>query len=150
MKALLISIMLTALAVTGSNAFAADNRAVEIEIFGTGPAVDTAAFDTVKQVAGHAVATGVVDTFIVKAYGIEGGFLACAQLAPASKALQPLVKQLRAIKPNPLSTSYSVKTAPGCSDETKVCTQEAKLCPDGETYVSRTGPSCEFAPCPGE
>lgn len=29
-----------------------------------------------------------------------------------------------------------------------VCTQEAKLCPDG-SYVSRTGPNCEFAQCPG-
>ena len=28
-----------------------------------------------------------------------------------------------------------------------VCTMEAKLCPDGG-YVSRTGPNCEFAPCP--
>ncbi len=27
------------------------------------------------------------------------------------------------------------------------CTQEAKLCPDG-SYVSRTGPDCEFAQCP--
>lgn len=29
------------------------------------------------------------------------------------------------------------------------CTQEARLCPDGVTYVGRTGPSCEFAACPG-
>ena len=29
-----------------------------------------------------------------------------------------------------------------------VCTQEAKMCPDG-TYVGRTGPNCEFI-CPGE
>jgi hypothetical protein len=29
----------------------------------------------------------------------------------------------------------------------KACTQEAKLCPDG-SYVGRTGPNCEFAPCP--
>lgn len=28
----------------------------------------------------------------------------------------------------------------------KLCTQEAKLCPDG-TAVRRTGPNCEFAPC---
>lgn len=28
------------------------------------------------------------------------------------------------------------------------CTQEAKLCPDGKTYVGRQGPSCEFALCP--
>lgn len=27
------------------------------------------------------------------------------------------------------------------------CTQEAKQCPDG-SYVSRSGPNCEFAPCP--
>lgn len=30
----------------------------------------------------------------------------------------------------------------------QACTQEAKLCPDG-SYVSRTGPKCEFAECPG-
>ncbi len=29
------------------------------------------------------------------------------------------------------------------------CTMEAKLCPDG-SYVGRTGPNCEFAPCPSE
>ena len=28
-----------------------------------------------------------------------------------------------------------------------VCTQDAKQCPDG-SYVGRTGPKCEFAPCP--
>ena len=27
------------------------------------------------------------------------------------------------------------------------CTAEAKQCPDG-TYVGRTGPKCEFTPCP--
>ncbi len=30
---------------------------------------------------------------------------------------------------------------------TKACTMEAKLCSDG-SYVSRTGPNCEFTPCP--
>lgn len=29
----------------------------------------------------------------------------------------------------------------------KACTEEAKQCPDG-SYVSRTGPKCEFATCP--
>lgn len=29
-----------------------------------------------------------------------------------------------------------------------VCTMEAKLCPDGVTYVGRGGPNCEFAACP--
>lgn len=29
------------------------------------------------------------------------------------------------------------------------CTLDAKICPDGSA-VGRTGPNCEFAPCPGE
>ncbi len=29
------------------------------------------------------------------------------------------------------------------------CTMEAKLCSDG-SYVGRSGPNCEFAPCPDE
>lgn len=28
------------------------------------------------------------------------------------------------------------------------CPMIAKLCPDGKTYVGRTGPKCEFAACP--
>ncbi len=36
----------------------------------------------------------------------------------------------------------------GTSDTGGECTLEAKLCPDGST-VGRTGPNCEFAPCPG-
>lgn len=28
------------------------------------------------------------------------------------------------------------------------CTMEAKQCPDGKSYVGRTGPNCEFAACP--
>lgn len=35
----------------------------------------------------------------------------------------------------------------GVQDEPVACTMEAKLCPDGSA-VGRTGPSCEFAPCP--
>ncbi|TNE27547.1 MAG: hypothetical protein EP349_09065 [Alphaproteobacteria bacterium] len=33
--------------------------------------------------------------------------------------------------------------------ESVMCTMDAKLCPDGSS-VGRTGPNCEFAPCPGE
>lgn len=29
-----------------------------------------------------------------------------------------------------------------------VCTMEARICPGG-SMVGRTGPNCEFAPCPG-
>ena len=30
----------------------------------------------------------------------------------------------------------------------KTCTEEARICLDG-SYIGRTGPNCEFAPCPG-
>lgn len=40
---------------------------------------------------------------------------------------------------------YFAKPAP---EEPVACTQEAKLCPDGVTYVGRQGPHCEFAACP--
>lgn len=33
------------------------------------------------------------------------------------------------------------------SGVTKACTMEAKICPDGSS-VGRSGPNCEFAPCP--
>lgn len=39
----------------------------------------------------------------------------------------------------------SQKTPP--VEEGVVCTLDAKMCPDG-SYVGRTGPKCEFAPCP--
>ncbi len=38
---------------------------------------------------------------------------------------------------------------PYAAQEYIACTMEAKICPDG-TGVGRTGPNCEFAPCPGE
>lgn len=34
-------------------------------------------------------------------------------------------------------------------NQPKACTEEAKVCPDGSA-VGRTGPNCEFSPCPGE
>ncbi len=34
------------------------------------------------------------------------------------------------------------------AQDSVVCTMEAKQCPDG-SYVSRTGPHCEFTACPG-
>lgn len=37
---------------------------------------------------------------------------------------------------------------PRAEEEPVYCTQDAMQCPDG-SYVGRTGPQCEFAPCPG-
>ena len=131
-----------------SNAQALTNRAVKIDISGIGPAVDVAAFDTVKQVIGSAVSTGMVDQFNVKGYGIEGGFSACVEASPFTKDIAPLVKQLRTIKPNPKTTTYSIKPALSCNEDPIFCPQDAMICPDGQTFVGRVPPSCDFAPCP--
>lgn len=45
---------------------------------------------------------------------------------------------------DPLPQPEPAPTEPA---EQVMCTQDAKLCPDG-SYVGRTGPQCEFAACP--
>jgi uncharacterized protein YneF (UPF0154 family) len=37
---------------------------------------------------------------------------------------------------------------PPIEEEGVACTMDAMECPDG-SYVGRTAPDCEFAPCPG-
>ncbi|MEQ1739088.1 MAG: hypothetical protein ABL884_04195 [Methyloglobulus sp.] len=147
MNKLTLGFIFSVLLVTASSAFAVNN-AVEIGIGGIGPGVDEAALSTVSQVIGSAVANGVVDKFIVKGYGIEGGFSACAQASPFTKKFGAFVKQLKTIKANPNTTAYSVHLVAACNETVTFCTQDVKLCPDG-SYVSRVGPSCSFAPCPG-
>ncbi len=147
MKQIKLRFILVVLMVSSGAAFA-KNNAVEISIGGIGPGVDQAAANTVKQVIGMAVANGVVDKFIVNNdfIPIEGGFTACAEASPSTKAFPFFVKQLNKIKPDRKTTAYSVQTIPTC-EETVVCIQDAKICPDG-TGVGRVAPSREFAPCP--
>ncbi|MDP3882551.1 MAG: IPT/TIG domain-containing protein [Candidatus Staskawiczbacteria bacterium] len=45
------------------------------------------------------------------------------------------------------STRAKLNELYGCQQDQVFCTQEAKQCSDG-SYVSRTGPNCEFAECP--
>jgi hypothetical protein len=47
---------------------------------------------------------------------------------------------------NQLSSPTPTPTLTSQPDQ-KVCTQEVKECPDG-SFVGRTGPNCEFTPCP--
>jgi len=68
-------------------------------------------------------------------------FLAGCSLT--STPSQPIVAQPIKIQPTPVQTVSEQPTEP------TICTMEAKLCPDG-SYVSRTGPNCAFAKCPGE
>lgn len=44
------------------------------------------------------------------------------------------------------SSTNSITLPSGQGDSDIVCTQEVKLCPNGDSVV-RVSPSCEFAPC---
>jgi hypothetical protein len=56
----------------------------------------------------------------------------------------PLVKDIvDSMIPGPVASGPQEGDGSGVA-----CTMDAKACPDG-SYVGRTGPSCEFAPCPG-
>lgn len=135
--------------VTATAEAASENRAVEININGIGPAVDEAAFTTVKQIVGAAIGNGIVDKFVVYGYGFEGGFSACAQASPRSQGFAPFIRQLRSVQPNPETTAYSIHRVDACNhDINTICTQDVFQCPDG-SHVGRVAPSCEFAPCPG-
>lgn len=94
-------------------------RALEISIFGIGPAVDAKAVEAVRSVIAEAVAEGVVDTYITYGYGIEGGSSSCIQLSRFQdpKQLRSLESKLLQIKPNPQTTSYSVKAVTACAPQ---------------------------------
>lgn len=93
--------------------------AIEVSIFGIGPAVDSQAVKAVRLVIGRAVAKGVIDTYITYGYGIEGGTSSCVQLSPFqnSRKLFQLKRELLQIKPNPSTTSYNVKIVPSCKQQ---------------------------------
>lgn len=94
-------------------------RAIEVSIFGIGPAVDLKALVAVRSVIGKAVAEGVVDTYITYGYGIEGGMASCIQLSPYqdSEKLIQLRRRLLQIMPNRSTTSYDVKLVAACTQQ---------------------------------
>ena len=96
--------------------WAAEKRAVVVEIYGKGPAVDRAAYQLVRDVFARNLSNTRIDKFVVNGYGIEGGFSACAQLTRWQKVevLDDIVAEFNAVQPNPRTTSYKVETADAC------------------------------------
>jgi len=98
-------------------AVAQTNRAIEISIFGIGPAVDAGAVKDIQRVIGRAVSRGIIDNYITYGYGIEGGSSSCIQLSrfEDDKSLQQLKSELLQIRPNPATTSYNVTAVAACN-----------------------------------
>jgi hypothetical protein len=95
----------------------APQTAVEVDINGIGPAVDAVAFAQVRLLIGGAVTQGTIEKFIVHGYGFEGGFSSCIEANSRStnpRSFDALVSLLRAIRPNPTTTAYSVTPIASC------------------------------------
>nr|WP_256969518.1 hypothetical protein [Crenothrix polyspora] len=130
------------------------NRAVKISIGSVGGKLDVAALRAVRQVVGYGIAGGAVDTFTVYSpktgyIPIEGGMSACADagFSASQGKFNAFIQDLKTIKTK-AGTFYNVVPALNCPAEDLVaCTMEVKICPDG-SGVGRSGPFCEFAPCP--
>lgn len=110
-----LALLVASLALFGSaSTFAEETLAVQIDIFGMGPPVDERAFREVRTLIGREVIDNEVARFIVSGFAIEGGFGACVELRTASAA-RDLAAGLRRIRPNPDTTSYSVRLVQSCS-----------------------------------
>lgn len=110
-------------------ALAQTPRALEISIFGIGPAVDLQALEAVRSVIASAITKGVVDTYITYGYGIEGGTASCIQLSPYedSEKLLQLQSELLQIQPNRETTSYDVKAVAACTQQSGGPVQVSEL-----------------------
>ncbi|MEY4764579.1 MAG: hypothetical protein RI907_1252 [Pseudomonadota bacterium] len=88
---------------------------IDVSIGGIGPGVDAKAFARVKLAIGLAVADGTLSYFGVSGYGKEGGFSACVEKGrfAADGSFERLIKTLKAIRPNPATSFYSVTPSAG-------------------------------------
>lgn len=91
--------------------------ALEITIGGIGPGVDARAFKQVKLLIAEGVYSDTVAYFDVSGYGKEGGFSACIEKGTfaADGSFDKLARALKAIKPDPRTTAYSVTPVARCT-----------------------------------
>ena len=116
MRSACIVTVATLFLLIASIAYAEEQRAIYINIYGIGPAVDAKAFKQVRRVIGTEITKGNLEKFVVHGYGFEGGFGACVQLSrfAPEEAIESILARLNAIQPNPKTTAYSVQAAPEC------------------------------------
>jgi hypothetical protein len=95
-----------------------EERALQIEIFGEGPAVDEAAYAAVKRLIGDLVADGTIGVYVISGHGIEGGERSCIELTQFADEglLAEVTERFRAIPYDQTTTSYVVSEAVECSE----------------------------------
>lgn len=139
----------------------AENRAVNVNIGGTGGAVDSASVQEVRKIIGHAIADNTVDTFYVYSprtggpVSIEGGMSACAELGFGTSPgiFDDFIQQLQAINP-PSGTFYNVELTSVCNPigatQPISCGGiQGKQCPDAQQYCDLGVGQCNVADAQG-
>ena len=160
MKKLAYVFLMGAALFNPASAFAED-RAVNINILGTGGAVDSASVREVRKVIGSAFTHGTADTLYVYAPRVggliprEGGLSLCAEAGFSStpRKFAAFVQQLRSIHPRP-GTSYSVELTAACKPiepiQPLVCGGiQGKQCPDAQQYCDFGTGQCKVADAQG-
>lgn len=129
-------------------------NAVNIDIGSDGRRVDGHAITKARRISGDALASGVVDVFVVHApkkggpIFIEGGLSACAEAGFSStpKTFNAFINKLRAIHPK-AGTFVTVKATANCIKVTTppvMCGGIAgKACPIGQVCVDDPSDSCD-------
>jgi len=160
MKRFSYFVVLVSLLLVNFSAFAVtpdstEKRGINISVWSTGGALDSAVLRAVRRVVGYSVASGIVDTFVVYSPKVggpipkEGGLSACAEAGfnADKQKFNSFVNELLTIKPKS-GTFFEIEPVDNCDKEEQVfCQQDVKSCPDG-SFVSRVPPSCAFSPCP--
>lgn len=160
MKKLAYIFLMGATLISPTAAFAED-RAVNINIGGTGGAVDKASVRQVRKVIGHGFADGAADTVYVYAPRVggpiphEGGLSLCAEAGFSStpKTFKAFVQQLRSIHP-PSGTFYNVELTASCKPvgaaQPLACGGiQGKQCPDSGQYCDLGAGQCKTADAQG-
>lgn len=85
---------------------------------------------------------------VVLALNADRGFAQTGSGSPegAPRTLSPAATGAGTSASGPGAPASRPSPASGGAGD-RICPQDAKRCPDG-SFVRRTGPNCEFAPCP--
>ncbi|MEE9354580.1 MAG: hypothetical protein V3U75_03230 [Methylococcaceae bacterium] len=144
-----------------SSTSSAQNRAMNVRLFGAGSGVDQQAIQMARRLIGYAMSHGIIDTVVITApregeqLPAEQGMSFCAEAGfnVPSQRFEWLVKIFRKIKPDE-GTSFSLHLTDRCpisisQVHKQSCSQEIKQCSDG-SWVARASSNCGFSACPGE
>ena len=140
----------------------AEDRSVNVNIGGTGGAVDSASVQKFRKVIGHAIAVGTVDTLFVYSprvggsIPIEGGLSICAEAGFNStlEKFNSFIQRLRSVNP-PSGTFYNVELTSACepigATQPLTCGGiQGKQCPGEQQFCDFGVGQCNIADAQGK